>query len=294
LYLASIEGAKSNSVMGISLQCSGFISACPTNSPWFLKWSTGCEVRMGFIWKKNKALSYPVLRTLIKEFTQDILKEDWPTEQRQYLCMGLVYLVISFCASLRGNQKMKLDFVTLAKYFDKGLDKGGLISGHVIAPLKGRFKGESGKRCHLLPLVDVSENRINIWGPFKLIIKIWREMNTLPPWEFVSRDGSRLSFASMNEIIMDKLKNHSNKGWRKELVLKELNIRETFSINQSFGCGSSTYAQNMKVPANVIEKQNRWRKVEKAKGNNPEFTMIETYTDIKQLIPTVVQYSTML
>jgi hypothetical protein len=295
LYLASIEGAKSNSVMGAGPQGSGFISACPTNSPWFVKWSTGCEVRMGFILKQNKAISYTVFRALIKEFSQDILKEEGPSEQRQRLCMGLVYSVISFCASLRGNETMKLDFETLTKYFDRGLNKIGLIPGHVIVPLKGRFKGESGERCHLLPLANVSANGINIRGTLKLLIKIRREMNTQSPWAFVSKDGNRLSFASMNEIIMDKLEIIQIKDeGRNELGLKELNIREDFSINRSFRRGSSTHAQNMKVPANVIEAQNRWRKVERAKGNRPKFTMIETYADIEQLIPTLVQYSAML
>ena len=50
----------------------------------------------------------------------------------------------------------------------------------------------------------------------------------------------------------------------------------------------------MKVPANIIEAVNRWKKVERAKGKRTKLAMLETYTDIEQALPTLIQYSQML
>jgi hypothetical protein len=81
---------------------------------------------------------------------------------------------------------------------------------------------------------------------------------------------------------------------RKLLGLDTFDIREDFSINRSFRRGSETHALNKKVPEVVINAQNRWKKIEAAKGRRAQFSMIENYSDILLLIPTMVRYSEML
>jgi hypothetical protein len=104
-----------------------------------------------------------------------------------------------------------------------------------------------------------------------------------------------MKFSEMNEIILERVEAVQNADSRRnELDLRDLDIREEFSINRSFRRGSSTHAQNAKVPPEVVEAQNRWRKIERAKGKKPSLAMIETYADIEQLIPTLVRYSAML
>ena len=76
--------------------------------------------------------------------------------------------------------------------------------------------------------------------------------------------------------------------------LSEVDTYEEFSINRSFRRGSSTHAQNQNILEHIINVQNRWRKVEAAKGRRPKFGMIENYSDIEHLIPTAIRYSEML
>lgn len=166
----------------------------------------------------------------------------------------------------------------------------------MIIPLKGRFKGEKGERCHLLPLANVTKTGIEIRSAVELMVAVRREMNQVTcPWAFVTSSGSKMSFAQMNEIVLERLEllKESDKETN-YLGLEKFNIREDFSINRSFRRGSSTHAQNQKVPEPVINAQNRWRKVEAAKGRRAKFSMIENYSDIEHLIPTLVRYSEML
>lgn len=300
-YSASMEAENDGAVISSGTQTTARITACPTNSMWFSRWSTGCETRMGFVLKQNKAISIDVLKAMITSFRADIVSFDAGSWERQRLCMGLIYSIITFVASLRGSEGLKLDMEGLIGNLEQGRLQQGKATrpdrvGHVIIPLKGRFKGEKGERCHLLPLANVTKTGIEIRSAVELMVAVRREMNQVTcPWAFVTSSGSKMSFAQMNEIVLERLEllKESDKETN-YLGLEKFNIREDFSINRSFRRGSSTHAQNQKVPEPVINAQNRWRKVEAAKGRRAKFSMIENYSDIEHLIPTLVRYSEML
>ena len=110
---------------------------------------------MGYILKQNKAISISVLKAL-DHFVEAIAHSEADLWERLKLIFGLGFTTISFGASLRGSEGLKLDFETLIRYIRKGdiprSKSTALVPGHVTIPLKGRFKGEQGERCHLLPL----------------------------------------------------------------------------------------------------------------------------------------------
>ena len=104
-----------------------------------------------------------------------------------------------------------------------------------------------------------------------------------------------MGFGEMNEIILERLEIlQEDDEILDTLSLKEVDVREAYSINRSFRRGSSTHAQNQKISEPVINAQNRWRKTEHAKGRRPNLSMIENYSEIEQLIPTLVRYSELL
>ena len=98
----------------------------------------------------------------------------------------------------------------------------------------------------------------------------------------------------MNDIILECLETVKDKDIKNELNLSEFNIREDYSINRSFRRGSSTSAQLVGVPKDIVELVNRWKKTERSKGRKAKFSMVDTYTDIELLIPKMVKYSAML
>ena len=75
--------------------------------------------------------------------------------------------MISFCASLlRRSEGLKVDLQTLKKNWSKGNHedqlKGKSNPPHVVVPLRGRFKGETGELCHLMLLANKTFTGINI------------------------------------------------------------------------------------------------------------------------------------
>ena len=158
----------------------------------------------------------------------------------------------------------------------------------------GRFKGEQGERCHLLALTEKTALGIHIRKVIQILIKMREDYNITSPWLFTDMIGEKLSFDIMNEIVLDKLEQVRDKDQEDKLGLSRFDIREDFSINRSFRRGSSTTAQINKVPSEIIELMNRWKKFERAKGRRAKMSMMETYADIELLLPTMIQYSAML
>ena len=301
VYFASAEAQSQGMILSAGDRTSGQITTCPTHSLWFNRWSKGCQTRMGFLLVQNKAISIKVMMKLLNKFKEDIRRCEPKTWDRQRLCMGYAYAVIAFCASLRGSEGLLLDIKSLMSNHANGNyqeddPKSKTCPPHVIIPLRGRFKGEMGERCHLMPLAHVTASGIDIRGAVNVLIAAREEMiNVDNAWAFVSSDGSKMPFGEMNDIILTQLELVKDDDEDlKTLGLEQFDIREDFSINRSFRRGSETHALNQGVPEQVIIAQNRWKKVEAAKGRKPRFSMVEHYADIHQLIPTMVKYSAML
>ena len=167
VYAASKDAVDGGSVIASGTQTTARISNCSTNSLWFTRWTSGCETRMGFVLKQNKAISIDLMKALIESFKTGIRKAPPGSQERQMICMGLAYSTLSFVASLRGSEGLKLDMKTLLTNLERGSNtdpqmRSRRLPPHIIIPLRGRFKGEKGEHCHLLPLSNVTSTGINI------------------------------------------------------------------------------------------------------------------------------------
>ena len=302
LYMASREASDDPSVINFSISGSGTISNCLTNSIWFKRWSSGCKTRMGFILKQNKAININLLKSLISSFHLNLQRFDFESVESWRAISGLTYSIISFFASLRGNEGLKVHHPTLLKYWNKGSKnttfihpKSKPITPHVIIPIYGRFKGEQGKRSHLLVLANITASGVKIHRTVELFLKFRALHNIHSVWLFTDLNGNKMSFDDMNEIVLNQLDNIKyNDSENNIFDLQNIDIREEYSINRSFCRGSSSSAQLLQIPTDIIELVNRWKKIKRSKGRKPKFSMLETYADIEILIPKLVQYSARL
>ncbi len=73
-----------------------------------------------------------------------------------------------------------------------------------------------------------------------------------------------------------------------------VNVTEVYSLRRSLRRGSTTRARNQGVPEALIEMNNRWRKVESARGRRPGMSMMAHYREIRLSIPLLWRYTRML
>ena len=110
----------------------------------------GVHKRMGEEVHSNFALSIRVLHKILGH-----LDSEWiggrTMEKRKQIVEIACFLVLAFCLGLRGEEVVKMDIAGFLTYFEAGKDHPE--HPHVMVPLLGRFKGETGERWHLLPIV---------------------------------------------------------------------------------------------------------------------------------------------
>jgi len=89
--------------------------------------------------------------------------------------------------------------------------------------------------------------------------------------------------------ILDRLQEIQNSG--RDLIPSDVSVHEDFGIARSFRRGATTQARNAGVSENDINAMNRWRTADQAKGVKPKAKMQDHYSDIRQMVPTLLRFS---
>ncbi|KAL7559236.1 hypothetical protein ACA910_013125 [Epithemia clementina (nom. ined.)] len=81
--------------------------------------------------------------------------------------------------------------------------------------------------------------------------------------------------------------------WRPDVLPTEIKVEEEYSVRRSLRRGA-TEAQNRKIPQQVIEINNRWKKHIRLQGVLPSMSMIERYSDAKASVEAVIEFSELM
>ncbi|KAL7568335.1 hypothetical protein ACA910_018467 [Epithemia clementina (nom. ined.)] len=90
----------------------------------------------------------------------------------------------------------------------------------------------------------------------------------------------------LDSLFIDVLKRLQHR--RPELLATEIKIDDEFSVRRSLRRGATTEAQNRKIPAHVVEANNRWKKHVRSHGVLPSMSMLERYSDAKASMETII------
>jgi hypothetical protein len=197
------------------------------------------------------------------------------------------FSIIAFCGSFRGHKVFLVDLHGLIKYAGMDLVEGG--HNYVIVPLLGRFKNEYGERYHLTPLTweTASGLPLGTWVSRLVQLKVSQSLVRGPA--FSNRRGQPLDSRWLELEILDRL--HAIQGSNPDLIAADMNVHEDYEISRSFKRGATTEARNRGVKPNDIDVMNRWRKLENAQGRKPRHRMQDHYSDIRQMVPTLLRFS---
>ena len=83
-----------------------------------------------------------------------------------------MFVLASFLTTLRGEEALKIVLGEAKEFYKEGQSHGN--HKHVILPLRGRFKGESGESYHLVVVTVKSNSGLQI-GPWIKRAMEWRE-----------------------------------------------------------------------------------------------------------------------
>jgi hypothetical protein len=71
-------------------------------------------------------------------------------------------------------------------------------------------------------------------------------------------------------------------------------VSEEYGTSRSLRRGSNSQAMNQDVPEADVERNNRWRGTERAKGRKVARRMLNHYADVRLIIKRLLKYSAML
>jgi len=242
---------------------------------------------MGEKLKQDMGVSIEVMHSLLAICEKDYQKANG-TRSKLSNALLAFYCIASFCGGLRGEEVPMADLAGFLKHLDAG---GSSDLPHIIIPLLGRFKGETGEKHHLVPLAAITQSGLEPrkWGV--RVAEGYRKLNiyTGPIWRSGKSRKGRIS--DWEGPILDKIKEVQD--LHPTLISSELDVHDEYGLSRSFRRGSNTHLRNMNIPnvQSIIEDNNRWRKHDRAKGRMPGMGMSDYYTEIRQAMPRLILYS---
>jgi hypothetical protein len=152
----------------------------PTSSMCFARFIEGCKRRMGQDSRPNRGISTDLIKATLDMCLSLSDKALAPTQKRLWVKLGF-NLAASYVTSLRGPEGRLLDLEGM------WAQKGVHLDSTVLA-LRGKVKGETASRAHLLPCVHITSSGINL--------KDWMHMCLLANQEKGRFDGPAVSNAA--------------------------------------------------------------------------------------------------
>ena len=97
-----------------------------------------------------------------------------------------------------------------------------------------------------------------------------------------------LTVAKMNVGFHELLRRVQQR--RPDLIKPDVDVEEEYSVRRSLRRGSNTQSLNVTGDTALAEAMCRWRKVERARGKQPAYTIIETYTECRLAMNYLLKY----
>ena len=260
------------------------IVSTSTSSIWFKRFFAGCRARMGQVHKPNLALSTVLIITLLDRVNLDCRELKSQEEKFDKIVFG-THVVISYVLSLRGSEGLMLNLTALCR--EDKIDRK-----YCVVPLKGKVKGESIERDHVLPCCLETSSGIKVGSWIKMIILAHGMAGRRGGPAITDWKGSILSVSALDAISHDYLELlHADGIPFPQEIKSEEDIRERFSVHRSFRRASNTRAINQKVDISDVDVINRWKSVEAAQGKKPSRPMRQHYAEGSSLLEPFLRYT---
>lgn len=293
-YFHTIPCGTSLATVGYGERGGSFFSNSPTNSYWFKRFMQGCHKRMGNVWIPDKALTLDVLIACLRILETEYV-DSLPGQRRLEVALTGAMLVASFMAALRGEEIPLIDIGMMKKYWREACDYSR--KPHVQLALVGRFKQTNGAyRVFVQHLaVETSSGvEVKLWMGRAIEEYHLRGVTAGPMFRTVTAKGKikRATVSDLDMLFHDILKRVQIS--RPDLISPDEKVEEESSMRRSPRRGATTEAQNRKIPKDVIEMNNRWKKFIRSRSMLPSMSMIERYSDAKASVEALVQFSEMM
>ena len=275
------------------------LTACPTQLKWFGCFTAGIETRMGHASSANRAINMNIILRMLDMVKEEMIEAE-PAWRRAYCKFGAA-MVVGVTASLRGPEIFKLDLAGIRAFIELGKDgvipvdpmkKGKDLSNapHVFYAFLGKFKGELGFEQHLVAVASITKSGLEPRWWIEQLIKA-REEEGCTHGPAFGTAANKASYGGEYDILLHQFLETIQKE-SPELIAPTDDVKLNYGFFRSFRKTSETRARVAGLDGDTINAMNRWKTIERARGRRPRWsTMIEHYSDARELMPVTWRYS---
>jgi hypothetical protein len=263
-----------------------WISGVPTHSFWYSRFMVGLHKRVGEIRKPDRALTIDEIHVI-----ERILETEWKNAsnvqaQKKVAEMG-VWFIVEFCVGIRGEEMLLIEFAGTKKSL-KFLR--ALTNPHFKLVVTGRTKGNqvSGSKF-AIPCVTRTEGTGLEPGKWiERLVGILSEMGV--------KDGPlfrrNLRPTRLVEYQDDFFKVIEAVQATTSFIPEDICVRDEYGTERTLRRSATAHAKNMGLGDDVIKANNRWRSEFNSRtGGSSRVDMIDVYTTLDALLPTVLRFS---
>ena len=269
----------------------------PTESMLFVRFMGGLLSRMGKVVIPELAIANVMVHGILAycESTLGDQSTTWAAKRKAIMTGS--FICLCYGCSLRGNEGMYLESSDFVGYILRGkegvFESDGLVpdTGHVCAPLLGRFKNEYGEQKHMMTMINISGSglKFRLWMERLAYVLTIEGKDRVAGPAFCYVDGSMIESRTMNGwflALMERLKFD-----REELFEGTMDIERDYGISRSFRRGANTRAKEEGVDKELRDYINRWSTEEARRGAKPSQSMAQHYVEAKLIIKRTLVYS---
>ena len=277
-------------------------TSCPTQSEWLQDALRGCEYRMGFESCADHGVSIEAIVQMLEYIKEDAEEDPTSDDARQLLKIGAFICMVT-SASLRGHEGFFADLTGMRLHIDKGRD--GVIPvkmshkkimteaecnnlPHVAICLQGNFKGEGGINYHILNVANKTMSGLQTRWWIEKLLEINKDEGYFTGPAFRDDEGNLAASTDYDAVFRQYL---SKVQESTDLIEDDINVDTFFSISRTPRKSANTRALRANLSKQHIDKMNRWKTVENAKGRRPRVNMQQHYSEACLLMPTTWFYA---
>ena len=261
----------------------------PTQSRLFTMFMQGCERRMGRFVKQDMGLSLMMLLEMLTLYEAELNREEVEADRKREIIIFAGTFVILFAGALRGGEVLMLEVSEFVKRRDDG--RNLRENGHVVIPLMGRFKNETGERNLVIVLANLTKGGLPVrkWIDRFTALLLMEEKHRSTGPAICDKEGYALSGGMLNNELREMLK--QVQSITSDIIPIGLDIDKCFSTYRSFRRGATTRAKEQGVSEPTIEMNNRWRSVQNKQGSLPNLPMTQLYVELTQALTSKLRFS---
>ena len=241
---------------------------------------------MGDVIKQDKTVTLDVIHRLIEGLEEYFLNELEPAAKEK-ISDAALFILASFLGGLRGEETLKLVLGEARQYITEA--ENHCKHKHVILPLRGRFKGETGESFHFLAVTAETDSGLRIGCWLKRSLEFKEERGATRGFLFVDGKEKRLKLRNLEPFILDRVARVQSSF--PDLIRESVDVHEEYGLSRSFRRGSNSEALNRGVDEATIDRNNRWRKIERAGARKAKLRMRDHYAEVLVSLRSFLKYS---